>query len=62
MRYSQESVKGGYMADHIGDLIGLIEGDTRSLDYSSYDADPTTIDSHRFVFLVPGCQKTLLGL
>ena len=31
MSYSLNSLKGGY----IGDYIGVIKGDTRSLDYSS---------------------------
>ena len=33
--YSLNSLKGGYIGDYIGTTIGLIKGDTRSLDYSS---------------------------
>ena len=37
-RYELKSklLKGGYMGDYIGTTIGVIKGDTRSLDYSSY--------------------------
>ena len=40
MSYSLNSlIKGGYTGDHIGDYYtGVIQGDTRSLDYSSSDA------------------------
>ena len=33
--YSLNSLKGGYIRDYIGATIGVIKGDTRSLDYSS---------------------------
>ena len=37
MSYSLNSLEGGYIGDYIGDYyIGVIKGDTRSLDYSSY--------------------------
>ena len=29
-------LKGGYIGDDIGSTIGVIKGDTKSLDYSSY--------------------------
>ena len=35
MSYSLNSLKGAY----IGDYIGVIRGDTRSLDYSSYGVE-----------------------
>ena len=41
MSYSLNSFKEGYMGDYIGDYYGVIKGDTRSLDYSSYDKDHT---------------------
>ena len=34
MSYSLNSLKGGYIGN--GTTIGVIKGDTRSLDYSSY--------------------------
>ena len=34
------SFKGGYIGDYIGGIIGLIKGDTRSLDYSSCGRGP----------------------
>ena len=37
MSYSLNSLKGGYKGDYIGGIIGVIKGDTRSLDYSSYE-------------------------
>ena len=37
MSYSLNSLKGGYIGDYIGDYYRDIKGDTRSLDYSSYD-------------------------
>ena len=37
MCYSLNSLKGGYIGDHIGGSIGVIKGDTRSLDYGSYE-------------------------
>ena len=36
MSYSLNSLKGGYIGGYIRTTIGLIKGDTRSLDYSSY--------------------------
>ena len=36
MSYSLNSLKGGYIGDYIGTTIGVIKGDTRSLDYGSY--------------------------
>ena len=37
MRYSLNSFKAGYIGDFFsGTTIGVIKGDTRSLDYSSY--------------------------
>ena len=35
MSHSLNSLKGGYIGDCIGTTIGVIKGDTRSLDYSS---------------------------
>ena len=40
MSYSQNSFKGGFLGDYIGTSIGLIKGDTRSLDYSLYGSFP----------------------
>ena len=37
MSYSLNSLKVGYIGDCIGDTIGLIKEDTRSLDCSSYN-------------------------
>ena len=37
MNYGLNSLKGGYMGDYMGDYYRGHEGDTRSLDYSSYD-------------------------
>ena len=41
MSHNLNSLKGGSIGDYIGDyyrgLIGVIKGDTRSLDYSSYN-------------------------
>ena len=37
MYYSLNSLKGGYLGDYVGATIGVIKGDTRSLDYGSYD-------------------------
>ena len=36
MRYSLNSLKGGYIGDYIRDYYRGYKGDTRSLDYSSY--------------------------
>ena len=36
MSYSLNSLKGYYIGGNIGTTIGFIEGDTRSLGYSSY--------------------------
>ena len=30
-------LKGGYIGDYIGKIVGVIKEDTRSLDYSSYE-------------------------
>ena len=35
LSHSLNSLKGGYTGDDIGTTIGVIKGDTRSLDYSS---------------------------
>ena len=37
MSYSLNSLKGGYIRDYIGDYYRDIKGDTRSLDYRSYE-------------------------
>ena len=37
MSYSLNSLKGGYIGDCIGGTIGVIKGDTRSLDSGSFD-------------------------
>ena len=34
MSHSLNSLKGGYIGDYIGTTMGVIKGDTRSLDYS----------------------------
>ena len=34
MSHSLNSLKGGYIGDYIGTTIGVVKGDTRSLDYS----------------------------
>ena len=36
MSYSLNSLKGVYMGDYMGTTIGVIKGETRSLDSSSY--------------------------
>ena len=36
VKTSQNSLKGGYIRDHIENTIGVVKGDTRSLDYSSH--------------------------
>ena len=37
MSYSLNSFKGGYVGDYLGErIVGVIKGDARSLDYSSY--------------------------
>ena len=35
MSYSLNSFKEGYIGDHVGSIVGVIEWDARSLDYSS---------------------------
>ena len=37
MSYSLNSLKGGYIGDYIGTTIGVIKGDTRSLDTGSHE-------------------------
>ena len=37
MSSSLKSLKGGYIGEYIGDYYRVYKGDTRSLDYSSYD-------------------------
>ena len=37
MSQGQNSLKGGYVKDYMGTTIWVIKGDTRSLDYSSYE-------------------------
>ena len=37
MSYSLNSLKGGYIGDYTGTTLGDSKGDTRSLDYSSYE-------------------------
>ena len=44
MSYSLNSLKGGYIGDYIGATIGVINGDTRSLDYSSYTLENSCIE------------------
>ena len=36
MSYSLNSLQGGYIGDYVGTTIGVITGDTWSLDYSSH--------------------------
>ena len=48
MSSSQNSLKGGYIGDFIGTIIGLTKGDTRSLDKSSY-----TYPEHVLKLLLP---------
>ena len=38
MSYSLNCLKGGYIGDYIGDYYRVIRGDTRSLEYGSYEA------------------------
>ena len=38
MSYSLNSLRGGFIGDYIWDSCGVIKGDTRSLDCSSYRA------------------------
>ena len=38
MYHSLNSLKGGYIGDYKGTTIGVIKGDTRTLDYDSDDA------------------------
>ena len=33
MSYSLNSIKGCYLGDNIGIIVGVVKGDTRSLDY-----------------------------
>ena len=40
MSYSLNSLKGGYIGIKWGSIIGDIKGDTRSLDYGSYNIIP----------------------
>ena len=40
LNHSLNSLKGGYVADYIRSNIGVIKGDTRSLDYSSCELPP----------------------
>ena len=44
MSYSLHSLKVGYIGDHMGSTIGLMKGDSRSLDYSSYDIAFSALD------------------
>ena len=37
LSYSLKSLKGGYIGDYIGDYYRGYYGDTRSLDYGSYN-------------------------
>ena len=47
------SLKGGYIRDYIGYSIGVITGDTRSLDYNPYDPLHNPIySSFHFIFHV----------
>ena len=44
MSYSLNSLKAGYIGDYIGETVmGVIQGDTRSLDYSSDDTVPRMV-------------------
>ena len=36
LSHSLNSLKGGYIVHYIGNTFGVIKGDTRSLDYSSF--------------------------
>ena len=36
MSYSLNSLKGGYIGDYIGTTMGVIKGDTGSLNFCSY--------------------------
>ena len=36
LSHSLNSLKGEYIGDYIGTTIGVIKGDTRSLDYGSF--------------------------
>ena len=37
MSYGLNSLKGAYIRDYMGDYYRAYQGDTRSLDYSSYE-------------------------
>ena len=37
LSYNLNSLNGVVSGDYVGDVLGLIQGDTRSLDYSSYE-------------------------
>ena len=53
MSYSLNSLKGGHLGDYIGDYHRVIQGDTRSLDYSSYI-------HNLFLVRALGLQRSLL--
>ena len=38
MSYSLNSLKGGLKRDHLGDYFRVMKGETRKLDYCSYDS------------------------
>ena len=44
MSHSLNSLNGGYVGEYIGTTIGVIKGDTRSLDYSSYGVGCVRMD------------------
>ena len=43
MSYSLNSFKGVYIGDYIGTTMGVIKGDTRSLDNGSYEQSKSTM-------------------
>ena len=51
--HSLNSLKGGYIGDYIGSIIGVLKGDTRSLDYSSHVAAYSPFLAQRTLFGVP---------
>ena len=48
MSYSLNSLKGVTYGIIYGTIIGVTKGDTRSLDYSSYDLGPARDEDYRF--------------
>ena len=56
MSYSLNSFKGGYIGDYIGTTLGVIKGDTKSLDNDSY-AIPRCLEGIGRSRLLPGPER-----